>query len=331
MQSYTANPGKGVLLRKDRLITLVACICIFPVTACAKLNSNPTSPIRGAGGSAADVHIADVNDAAMDGKGPTMLMSYSPDICIDNPIGSFTYFVPLISLTLVDNISSVNNNQQVSIRSHRIKANSKSFRAACEFEILGSGFQMNTFDSVGLIAAHSDELKEGETLTNMLDYIKFEGNGYGLIEVKGRITGSARTVTEVDIRFNARGHRSPVTIGLYDIKPKNGQYVYENRSNEVVARVNALAFKKTDQAPRLGIKVASVAKGSAPTGLFAGLKGAIANLLITPPKINPRGQAVMLQFGEALAEKKPAFTFPKAENIKENKVLDIETIEKRRK
>jgi len=73
---------------------------------------------------------------------------------------------------------------------------------------------MNTFDPAGMIAAHTDELKKGETLTNMLDYIKFDGEGFGIFEVKGRITGSTRTVTEFDMQFNARGHKSPVTIGL---------------------------------------------------------------------------------------------------------------------
>jgi len=72
--------------------------------------------------------------------------------------------------------------------------------------------------------------QKGETLTNMLDYIKFEGEGFGLIEVKGTMTGSTPTVTEVVLHFNARGHKSPVTVGLYDIKPKDGQYNYENRS-----------------------------------------------------------------------------------------------------
>ena len=65
----------------------------------------------------------------------------------------------------------------------------------------------------------------------MLDYIKFDGEGFGRLEIKGAMTGSTPTVTEVAMQFNARGHKSPVTIGLYDIKPKDGQYKYENRSN----------------------------------------------------------------------------------------------------
>ena len=257
-----------------------------------------------------------------------MIMSYSKEKFIKNPIVSFMYFVPLIAPTFVDNISSVNNEQQVAVISHKIKVSSKSFLVTCEFEILGSGFHMNTFDPAGMIAAHTDELKKGETLTNMLDYIKFDGDGYGIIEVKGRITGSAKTVTEVGMQFNARGHKSPVTIGLYDVKPKDGEYKYENRSNEIVARVNTLVFEKTEQTPRMGIKVASIAKEGKPAGFFGIIKGAIANLFIKPPKVDKLGNTTMLEFGDALLQKKPAFTFPKAENIKESNIVEVYPIQK---
>jgi len=263
-----------------------------------------------------------------DSNGPTMIMSYSKKKFVKNPIASFMYFVPLIAPTFVDNISSVNNEQQVGIISHKIKVKSKSFHVICEFEVLGSGFHINTFDPAGMIAAHTDELKKGETLTNMLDYIKFDGEGFGIFEVKGRITGSTRTVTEFDMQFNARGHKSPVTIGLYDVKPKDGEYKYENRSNEVVARVNTLAFKKTEKTPKMGIKVASISDTAKSEGFFSGLKAIIANFFIKPPKVDKLGNTTMLEFGDALLQKKPAFTFPKAENIKESKIVEVDPIQK---
>lgn len=313
-----------VLFRKSRLIVLSAFISIFLFTACAVIKSEPNTRINNYN----DKSAVDSNNIATDSNGPTMIMSYSKEKYIKNPIESFMYFVPLIAPTLVDNISSVNNDQQVSIISYKIKADSKSFHVACEFEILGSGFHMNTFDPAGMIAAHTDELKKTETLTNMLDYIKFDGNGYGLIEVKGRIKGSTRTVTDVDLQFNARGHQSPVTIGLYDIKPKDGEYKYENRSNEVVATVNTLAFKRTKQAPKMGIKVASITKKNESAGFFASIKGAIANLFINPPIVDKVGNTTMLEFGNALLQKKPAFTFPKAKNIKQSKVVEVHPMQK---
>jgi len=309
-------------LRNNRLITLLAVtfICIFLLASCDKLDADPNSSIS----AISDQSAADGNIIVEDGNGPTFIMSYRKEKYVKNPIASLMYFVPLIAPTLVDNISSVNNDQQVGIISHEIKVNSKSFKVACDFEILGKGFHMNTFDSNGMIAAHTDELKKGETLTQMLDYIKIDGDGYGVINVEGKITGSTKTVTRVDLQFNARGHDSSVTIGLYDIKPRNGEYKFENRSNEIVAQVNTLSFKKTEQTPRMGIKVASIAKKGESAGFFGWIKGTIANLFIKPPKVDKLGNVTMLEFGEALFKKNTTFIFPKAKNIKEIKIVEID-------
>ena len=318
MHLYLINPR--VLLRNDRLIALFAVIfiCIFILTPCAVLSSDPNGQMS------SSESLADGNDAAKDSNGPTMIMSYSKKEFVKNPIESFMYFVPLIAPTLVDNISSVNNEQQVGIISYEKTVTSNSFYLACEFEVLGSGFHMNTFEPAGMIAAHIDELKKGESLTDMLDYIKFDGEGFGCIEVKGTMTGSALTVTEVAMQFNARGHKSPVTVGLYDIKPKDGQYKYENRSNLIVARVNSLVFKKTEKSPRMGIIVASISDAEESEGFISSIKGCIANLFITPPKVTKFGNTTMLEFGDALLQKKTAFTFPKAKNIKESRTVEIE-------
>jgi hypothetical protein len=313
------------LLINDRLIVLFAVtfICIFLLMTCDESKSDPNGSIS----VYSDQSAVDGNNIVEDSNGPTLIMSYSKQKFVKNPIASFMYFVPLIAPTLVDNISSVNNEQQVGIISHKIITDSKSFHVVCEFEILGKGFHENTFDSAGMIAAHTDEMKKGETLTQMLDYIKIDGDGYGVIEVKGRITGSTKTVTRVDMQLNARGHKNPVTIGLYDIKPKAGEYKYENRSNEVVARVNTLAFK-TEQIPRMGIKIASIAKKSESAGFFGSIKAVIANLLIEPLKVTKLGNTTMLEFGEALLQKNTTFTFPEAQNIKESKVVEIDPKQK---
>ena len=316
------NAGVNLTHRRLSILLGIAVVTVPLLMNCAAERSDLNSQIYSGG------LLMDGNDVAKDSNGPTMIMSYNKEKFVKNHIASFMYFVPLIAPTLVDNISSVNNQQQVGVISHKIKVSSKSFLVTCEFEILGSGFHENTFDPAGMIAAHTDELKKGETLTNMLDYIKFAGYGYGIIEVKGRITGSTRTVTEVNMQFNAGGHKSPVTIGLYDVKPKDGEYKYENRSNEIVARVNTLSFKKTEQTPRMGIKVASISDTASHEGFFSSLKGFIANLFITPPKVTKLGNTTMLEFGKALLQKKLTFTFPKAKNIKESKIVETEPIEK---
>ncbi len=186
---------------------------------------------------------------------------------------------------------------------------------------------MNTFDPAGMLAAYADEAEKRETMTNMLDYIRFEGYGFGVIEVKGTITCSRRIVTRVDIHFNAKGHKSPVTIGIYDIKPKDGEYKYENRSNVAVARVNTLSFKRTTAGtPRMGIKLASIRDQAGSEGFICNVKGKIANFIIEPPRVDELGNATMLAFGYALLQKKRTFTFPKAKNLKKSRIVETDPI-----
>jgi len=313
-----------VYLNHRRLLILfgITVVSVLLLMSCAESSSDPNSQM------CSSESLADGNDAVIDSNGPTIVLSYSKEALGKNPIFSFAYFIPLISPTLVDREISINNEQQVGVISYKRKVTSKSFYAACEFKMMGKGFHKNTFDSSGMIAKNISVLKKGKPLTNMLDYIKFEGEGIGLIEVKGTIIGSTQTVTKVDICFNAKGQQSPVTIGLYDIKPKDGEYKYENRSNEVVARVNTLAFKKTEETPKMEIKVASIAKKSESAGLFASIRGFIANFFIKPLDVDKLGNDTMLNFGYALFKQKPAFTFPKAKNIKESKIVVIDNIQK---
>jgi hypothetical protein len=290
-------------------------ICVLLSMPGVGLCANPNSRATSRGGES----VLAGYEAVKDSNGPTILLAYSKEGVKKIPIASFMYFVPLISPTLVDRETSNSNEQQVSIISYEKKVTSNAFSVVCEFEILGRGFHKNTFDAAGRIASNSDELKKGEALNHMLDYIKVEGKGVGRIEVRGTMTRSVPSVTEVDMQFNARGHVSPVTVGLYDLKPKDGQYKYENRSNQIVARVNSLLFKNNEKIPRMGIKVASITDKNESEGFISDIKGVIANLFIPPPKVAKLGNETMLEFGYALLKQEPAFTFPKAKNIKENR------------
>jgi len=265
--------------------------------------------------------VATGHKAAKDSSGPTLLLGYGKEGFIKNPISSFMYFVPLISRTLVDREISADNDQQVGIIKCENKVTLGSFNVVCEFEMLGRGFHKTTYDAEGMISAHINDLEKGKSLTHILDYIKIEGQGFGRIEVHGSLTGSTPSVIGVTVEFNARGHKSPVTVSLYDIDPKEGQYKYENRSNQIVARVNSLVFKKTSETPRMGITMASITAQSESDGFYSAMKGAVANLFIRPPKVAKLGNETMLDFGRALLDQKSAFTFPKAKNIKEENRL----------
>ncbi len=276
-------------------------------------------------GTASGVSVARDDNAVGDDSGPTVILSYGKGSLGKSTISSFMYFVPLISPTLVDRQTSAANQQEVVVASYNRKIDARSFYVACDFEIRGKGVHQNTFDPAGMIAARTSDLEYNKTLRHALDYIRCEGEGFGRIEIKGTIDGLTETVTEVDLQFNARGRESPVTIGIYDIEPKDGEYKYENRTNKLVARVNTLTFKRDDRLPklpRMEVKVASITtRPAVSSGFFAHLRGAIANLLIKPSKITELGNETMLNFGYALLKKESEFTFPKAENIKKDSTV----------
>ena len=282
----------------------------------------PTVLASGPAYRSAGESVPDANLAITDSNGPTVQLSYGEGAPEENPIQSFMYFVPLISPVAVARGTSAENHQQAAILSYEKKVTSKSFRVTCEFEMSGPGCTRYTFDPTGMIALRIGESKKpkGEPLSHVLDYINFEGEGFGRIHIKGRISEAGETVTDVELEFNARGRRSPVTIGLYELKAKNGQYRYENRSGQVVARVNTLTFKKSET-PRMDISVASIAKNTTANGPLEHLKAAFANLFIKPVKVNPFGNETLLHFGFALAEQAATFTFPKAGSLKEATAL----------
>jgi hypothetical protein len=313
MQLYLAQTHYYFMGRPLSRISTMAVVCVLLLSVRFGEISEASEIRERASG----VSLARSEDAVEGSHGPTVILSYSEETFGKNPVSSFMYFIPLISTTLVDRETSANNAQEVGLVSYERKITAKSFYVACEFEIRGKGFHKNTFDPSGMIAERLAEMPKRESMTHVLDYIKFEGEGTGRIEVRGTIRNAMETVTAVDLQFNVRGRKSPVTIGLYDIKPEDEQYRYENRSNELVARVNTLAFRKSDTTPRMGVSVASISRASTRDGFISRVKGAIANLFIKPPKIDNLGNETMLNFGYAIFKQEPEFTFPIAKNIKE--------------
>jgi hypothetical protein len=246
-------------------------------------------------------------------SGPTVILKC--DKVLKNPTPDFMYFVPLISPTLVYSETSKGNGQKSGLISVVRKPTSRTFYASGEFQMQGGGFHKNKFDSAGMIARNTKGLK-GKPLKNILGYIKFEGEGYGWIEIKGKLDGKKATATEVKVHFNGRGKDSPVTVGLYSVKSANGEYKYENKYDEIVARVNTLTFGKSTDKPRMDIIVSAVyAEGGKP-GFWGKLKGSLANLIIKPLEIDKLGNDTMLDFGCALFNDKETFTFPKAKNLR---------------
>jgi hypothetical protein len=248
--------------------------------------------------------------------GPTIHLIDGPN-AIHNPAPNLMYFVPLISPTLVESICSKDNQQVAQILSLQRNFKKKDFRLVCEFGLQGSGSFTNAYEPNSMIAYWIPLNKPGKPMTNLLDFIKLEGTGFGSVEVTGKTVNGQREVATVRVHFNARGAKSPVSIGLYNLSPQNGQFEYANRSNRLVARVNNLTFRKTDPdtKPTMLIEVASVVGAEEKEGFWGNLKGALANLFIPPVVVDKDGNDAMIQFGTALVNGKTSFTFPKAKNL----------------
>jgi hypothetical protein len=234
------------------------------------------------------------------------------------------YFVPLISPEPVSIVKSQGNTQRARMVSATRSSTARSFLVICVFEFVGEGNQEDVFDHTEKVRRHERELKQGGTLDHQLGAINVEGAGSVGIEVTGTMTDRVPTVTEVRLRFNGRGQRSPVTIGLHDIQYFDGSFRLHNES---VARVNTLIFRRKSGPSKMDITVASVKPKDAGNNflqnLMGGLKGTTVNLFIQPIAVERAGNEAMLNFGLALALEAPAFTFPRAKNLKAGGVTGV--------
>ena len=249
-------------------------------------------------------------------SGPTLRLGYGED-SPGNPIGAFMYFVPLISPEPVSVHESAGNAQQARVISITRRFSPGAFSTECEFTITGDGSHRNIFDHSDNVRRHERQLRAGDPLERVLQYISIEGPGRGLVEVEGVVTGRVATVTEARLRFNAHGESSPVSIGLADLMYRDNLLCI---TNEIVARVNTLTFRKTEGRPRMGVTVSSVKRKEAGDSFWQKLKGGVAgtlaNFFIKPLPVESAGNDAMLDFGAALTGKEAQFTFPRARNLR---------------
>ena len=250
--------------------------------------------------------------------GPTLRLDYGRGEASGSPVATFMYFVPLISPDPVTAVTSAGSTQKARVTSAERRQSSSSFSTICEFEFVGEGSQQSLFDLTREIHRHELKLKAGGTLGRQLRSITVAGPGRGRVEIEGAITNGVSTVSEVRLRFNAHGQTSPVSIGLCDVRHLDGDF---RLTNEIVARVNTLTFRRKAGPPKMEVTVASVKKKGAGNGLWqnlkGSLKGAAVNMLISPLTVDRVGHRTMLEFGQALTLGSTNFTFPRAKNLKE--------------
>lgn len=262
--------------------------------------------------SASDANAADPN-------GPTVVINYDPNQFKGNNVQSFMYFIPLISISRVSSQASPKNTQLIGITSYEKQLDEDSFSVTCRFKITGEGFNKYAFEPNHMIETHLNTVKKGQPLTEMLDWIKFHGQGLGRLEVRGILEHGQEVVTKIDLFFTTEDTKSPVTVGIYSVSPsEGGKYDYNKKYDVITASVQSLSFKRTDSTPKMAMKIESFGDEPDEDDFWSQVKAIVVNIFIPPTKIAPVGNNTMLLFGQALANQQPTFTFPRAEMLTKN-------------
>ena len=245
--------------------------------------------------------------------GPTLYLGYEESNPIKNPIEIFMYFIPLTSPVRVEVEKSPGNSQKAWITGYKLEQKKNGFKVRCDFTIAGSGRLTTKFNPDDIIAFN---LEDVENTSSNLDYMRFDGGGYGAMKISGRYESGAAVITGLTIDFAEKGAKSPVLVGLYSLDSVDGTYDYANRYNIITARISSLIFSEVESGgkPRMGFKLSHVGATSA-DGFISSIKATIANLFIPTIGIHPQGNKALLDFGMALFQKKENFTFPTAQNI----------------
>ena len=245
--------------------------------------------------------------------GPTIRLDYSSGKSLGNPVASFMYFVPLISPEPVTSVTSPGSTQVARVLSAKRKSTANSFVVTCDFEFAGDGTQQSVLDLEPNIRRHRRKLEAGGSTGRQLSTITVGGPGSGVVEVEGTISNKVETVSEVRLRFNARGKTSPIAIEICDVRYQEGEF---RHVDEIIARVNSLTFNRKTDRPKMEVSVASVKKKNAGNSLWQNFKGSVVgmavNLFIPPLTVEAVGHQAMLDFGQALASDARTFTFPSA-------------------
>lgn len=248
--------------------------------------------------------------------GPTMLLSYDEPTEVRNPIDVFMYFIPLTSPVRVALEKSAGNSQTAWITGYDLKEKNNGFKLKCDFTIGGNGYFINVFNHQDIIALNTRYMDPPKTTTN-LDYMRFEGTGFGALEISGYRRNGEPVIETLSIEFSTGRAKSPVVIGLYSIDPDDGAYDYAKQYNQTKARVSYLSFNATKpgEMPKMRLKVSTFGNSATADGFFSPIKAVFANFFIDPIDVNPVGNTVLLDFAKAVFQQKELFVFPLAQSL----------------
>lgn len=250
--------------------------------------------------------------------GPTLKLAYNHDENSYNRVDEFMYFVPLTSPTSIITAIQSNTTLNATVTSWETEQTNGEAFVKCDFKISGEGAYTAFYDPNEMIRdCQKAEKSNPKQITELLEWIRVSGSCLGHIEGKGKVIGGTIKMEYIEVQFNDEDLVSPVEVGIYDVRRVHGAYLFKNRTNCRVARINSLKFKQcTDGSPRMSVELASIKKVDEGEGFFSKLTAMIANILSTSTPVSRIGNATMMDFGQALYHKEQAFTFPLASNFK---------------
>ena len=221
--------------------------------------------------SVAIISLFAINRLHAELTGPALRFDYGQGRPLDNPLSSFMYFVPLIAPEQVSVFTNAGNTQIARVVSFHCHTNGAEFHAVCDFDFDGDGLQRSVFDHAFTFRRREKEWLAGKPLAHQIAEITVHGAGSGNVEIDGTLTNGQPAIVEMRLRFNSRGHPSPVSVSLEDIVLRNGEICSEN---EMVARVNMLTFRQKTP-PKMEVTLASVKKKDAANSLWQNFVGGI--------------------------------------------------------
>lgn len=249
--------------------------------------------------------------------GPVLYLDYARREQYDNKVEAFMYFVPLISPTGVQIEIDPKTKFSAGVINRAFQVTGKNtFKLICDFDVYGTGWYRVVYTSKEMIDFVRQRHPNEKHLTKLLDWIQVDGPCQGQIIVLGRKQQQDVIIEQMTISFVRGETKSPVKTCIYDLPCVNDHYDYAYRSNVLIARVNALTFRRTETSPRMSVQIGSVVSENASEGWFSAFSAILANFLLPAQPVSVIGNQTMLQFGKALYFGEPEFVFPEAQTIR---------------
>lgn len=255
--------------------------------------------------------------------GPVLYLDYHPREQYDNKVEAFMYFVPLTSLTGVQIEIDPRTKFSAGVINRTFHNTGKNtFKLICDFDVHGNGLYRVVYTPKEMIDFVRQRHPDEKHLTKLLDWIQVDGPCQGQIIVLGRKQQEDVIIDQMTISFVRGETKSPVKTCIYDLPCVNNHYDYAYRNNVLIARVNALTFRRTETSPRMSVQIGSIVSENASEGWFSTFSAILANFLLPAQPVSIIGNQTMLEFGKALYLGDPEFVFPEAQTIRGHQWLE---------